>query len=515
MGRAMCALTPLRGAGVPMLTVVPADTAPPRHTLPSGAHHLFVAPPRPGYNVLESPAPLGAPPPRGLVMLNFFGGPHRFCDGISRRQFLRVGGLGTAGATLADLLRVESRAGAAVPARKKSVIYVVLDGGPSHIDTYDLKPDAPLEYRGDFKPIRTRLTGVQICEHMPLQAQIMDRLALLRGVRSVENDHFLSEVYTGLPRSAGHRPAFGSAVSRLAGTGSALPAYVSLNRPSSEQSEFEKPYYAGAGHAPFRPFGDALDNMRPVASLDRLRDRKQLLAAFDGLRRDLDRQDAFAGHDAFTARALEIITSTKVREAFDLSKEPDRVVARYGGGRFPHSAIKTLTYPWEARQFLLARRLVEAGVRVVTLRVGTWDHHSGANTDIFFALRGILPLLDRSLHALVSDLTERGLDRDVLVVVLGEFGRTPKVSRPGIGREHWAEAGCALFAGGGLRMGQVIGETDARAERARSGSISFQNVLATVYRVLGIDPGARLTDFNGRPQHLLEDFAPIAALGAP
>jgi hypothetical protein len=440
----------------------------------------------------------------------FVGGPNRFGRGMHRREFLRIGGLGVAGLTLADLLRHEAHAGAA--SRPKSVIYIVLNGGPSHIDMYDLKPDAPDEYRGPFHPIATRLTGVRICELMPRQAAIMDQLALLRGVRSVENDHFLSEVYTGLPRTAGNRPAFGSVVSRLAGGDSSLPAYVSLNRPSSGQFEFEHPYYAGSGHAPFRPFGDAVNDLAPVRSLDQLQDRRQLLSTFDAMRRDLDASGTTAAFDRYQAQALEIITSPRVRDAFDLSQESPRTIASYGQGRFPHQTFKTILYPWDARQFVLARRLVEAGVRVVTLRAGDWDHHSSANGDIFFALEHLLPLVDRSLCALLEDLRERGLDEDVLVVLLGEFGRTPRIAQPGPGREHWADAGCVVFAGGGLRMGQVIGETDSRAERSRSGNISFQNVIATIYHVLGIDLRTQLTDFNGRPQNLLDDRAPIREL---
>src|SRR5581483_4671571 len=211
-------------------------------------------------------------------MLTIGGRPHADRTGVHRRDFLRLGALGLGGLTLTDLLRHEARASA--PARGKSVIYIVLDGGPSHIDMWDLKPAAPAEYRGPFKPIATRLPGVQICEHMPLQAAMMDRLALLRGVLSVENDHFLSEVYSGLPRSAGQRPAFGSVVSRLAGTGSALPPYVSLSRATTDQFEFEKPHYAGPAHAPFRPFGEALKDLEPVKSPELLHDRKQLLNAF-------------------------------------------------------------------------------------------------------------------------------------------------------------------------------------------------------------------------------------------
>jgi hypothetical protein len=443
-------------------------------------------------------------------MLTLRGRGQTFCDGIHRRQFLRAGALGLAGLTLADLLRHEARAGRSE--RPKSIIYLVLGGGPSHIDMYDLKPDAPDEIRGPFKPIATSLTGVRICELMPLQAQMMNQLALLRGVRSVENDHFLSEVYSGLPRTAGQRPAFGSVVSRLAGAGSSLPTYVSLSRATTDQFEFEKPHYAGPAHAPFRPFGEAIKDLEPIKSLELLRDRKQLLSAFDSMRREVDQHGSAGALDRFQAQALDIITSTKVRDAFDLSREPDKLRASYGTGKFPHQTFKTIFYPWQGEQLLLARRLVEAGVRVVTLRLGDWDHHSSANGDIFLALRHLLPLLDRSLTALFTDLQARGLERDVLVVVLGEFGRTPKIAQPGPGREHWADAGCVLLYGGGLKMGQVIGETDARAERSRSGNISFQNILATIYHVLGIDPGTSLTDYDGRARCLLDDGDPIRAL---
>jgi hypothetical protein len=349
---------------------------------------------------------------------------------------------------------------------------------------------------------------------MPLQAQIMDQLTLLRGVRSVENDHYLSEVYTGLPGSSGKRPAFGSIVSRLAGNKSALPTYVSLSERSKDDTfSFERPYYAGSNHAPFHPFGEAIDDLKPVKSMELLKDRQELLTKFDNLRRDLDRQGSAGGLDKFHAQALSIMTSPQVRDAFDLSKEPDKVRASYGvGGKYPHQTYKTILYPWESERFLLARRLVEAGARVVTLSVAAWDHHSSANGDIFFALKTMLPALDRSIYALVDDLKSRGMEKDVLVVVLGEFGRTPKIAQPGPGREHHADAGCVLFYGGGLRMGQVIGATDSRAELSKTGTITFQNIMSTIYHVLGIDPATTLPDFNGRPQYLLDERETIAEL---
>ncbi len=447
-------------------------------------------------------------------MLSIPGPRHRVCGGVRRRTFLRAGGLGVAGLTLADLFRHEARAD--TPARRpKSVIYVVLSGGISHIDSWDLKPGAPAEFRGEFKPIKSKVPGIDVCELFPRQAAMMDRLAVLRGVRSVENDHYLSEVYTGLPRTAGHRPAFGSVTSRLLGGDSALPPYVSLQRSEGGPFDFEKPYYAGAAHGPFRPFDEAVNDLRPAKDLDRLGDRKALLARFDSLRRDLDTSGAFDGADRFQARALDVLTSPRVRDAFDLGRESGRVLAAYGhkAGKYSHQADIDILYDWDARPFVLARRLVEAGVRVVTLSVGSWDHHSGAKQQIFQSYRHVFPVLDRSIAALVEDLHARGLDQDVLVAVLGEFGRTPKVSYPGPGREHWAEAGSMVFAGGGLKMGQVIGETDSRAERSKSGTITFQNVMATIYGVLGIDPAAHLTDFGGRPQALLDDRSPVRELG--
>lgn len=431
---------------------------------------------------------------------------------LSRRELLRVGALGLGGLTLADLLRQEATA--KVSQRPKSVIYVVLNGGPSHIDMWDLKPQAPLEYRGPFAPIATSLAGVQICEHMPRQAAMMDRTALVRGIRSVENDHYLSEVYSGLPRTSGKRPAFGSIISKLAPTQAALPTYVSLNESNSDLFDFEKPHYVGAGHAPFRPFKESLTDLTPVKNLEQLENRKSLLAAFDNLHRNLDQRDAFGGLDRFQAQALQMIASPQVRDAFDISSETPETLARYGhkAGKYPHQTAKQYMYDWNGKPFLMARRLVEAGVRVVTLHAAEWDHHSSADGDIFFALKCLMPVLDMSIAALVNDLKDRGLSDDVLVVVLGEFGRTPKITPLGPGREHWADAGCALFYGGGLTMGQVIGETDSRAERSVNGKITFQNVMSTIYHVLGINLDIKLPDFNGRPQHLLDDRTPIREL---
>jgi len=314
-----------------------------------------------------------------------------------------------------------------------------------------------------------------------------------------------------LARSAGKRPSFGSVVSRLAQHETPLPPYVCLNESAGEY-ELELPYYAGSGHGPFRPFDEALQNLAPVKTLDRLADRRALLNGFNHLQRHFNSGDRASGLDHFQAQALEMVTSPQVREAFDLSKESPQTIERYGRGKYTHQADKKILYPWDVKPWVLARRLVEAGVRVVTMRVGSWDHHSGANQHIFQSYRHVLPVLDQSICALVNDLEERGLRDDVLVVVLGEFGRTPKVVYPGPGREHWADAGSALFAGGGLRMGQVVGETDSRAEKAKSGHITFQSIVSTIYHVLGINLRATLPDFTGRPQYLLDDPRPVREL---
>ena len=375
-----------------------------------------------------------------------------------------------AACALADVLRLRAEGNSS--GKAKAVIMICLAGGPSHLDMYDMKPAASLEYRGEFKPIKTNVPGFDICEHMPMQATVADKLALVRTVQFVEPmQHELEEVYTGFPKAA-KRPSFGSVISRFRSRDSKLPSYVSLDY-NSGTAAYESPQYVGAAHRPLQLAGTAgvrnLSLTRGVtpAQLD---DRKGMMQSFDDFRRDVDARRESKDMDAYTARAFDIITSPRAREAFDLSREPDRVRERYGSkddkyiyvGRKPDS-------PWEGQKFLLARRLVEAGVPVVTLRAGGWDHHgnvvSGAGGTIFISLRSVLPLLDRSIHALITDLHERGLDKEVLVLVWGEFGRTPKISQNG--RDHWPDASFALFAGA-VKTGQVIGETDSRGERPRN-----------------------------------------------
>jgi hypothetical protein len=447
------------------------------------------------------------------------GYPHR----VSRRDFLRIGTLGIGGLTLADLLRARA-SGETAPAPNKSVILINLNGGPPHIDMYDLKPDAPAEYRGEFKPIRTNVPGFDICELMPRQAKIADKMAIVRNLQMSTNAHNNGkEVFSGFlyddPGSKGKtpgakgdpRPAFGCVVSKLGAASKGMPPYVSLR---GQYSHPEVPWYLGKGHEPFSPPLDPsglplLKQMSMTLSkgmtVGRLTDRTTLLRSFDALRRDLDTAGNLAGMDRFTAQALDMITSPRVRNAFDFTRESDRVQTKYGDDRYyPNRAL--------AMKFLIARRLVEAGVSVVSLEAFAWDTHS----DNFPICRRQLPLLDQMLSALVSDIYDRGPDKDVAVVMWGEFGRSPKVYfEPGkktAGRDHHGPANFVLFAGGGLKMGQVIGATDAKAERPKGTPYRPQNVLATIYRIFGIDPQTTIPDHTGRPMYVLDDREPIAEL---
>jgi hypothetical protein len=401
---------------------------------------------------------------------------------------------------------------------------IFLSGGPSHLDMYDLKPGAPAEFRGEFRPIRTNVPGIEICELMPMQARIADKFAVLRGVQFTEL-HTANEFYSGFPwqesprasvPGEAQRPALGSVVSQARGARAAIPPYVSLGN----RVDWERAYYLGLQHEPFRMGGDSprevMENMRRPrnASPPRLQERRDLLRAFDTLRRDLDGHGTMAGMDGFQARALRMITTGQVRDAFDLDREPAKVRARYG--EQPYRVINQecnvvryheVTHP--GRTLLQARRLVEAGVSVVTCSFPDWDTHRYN----FKTLRQLLPPLDQALTALILDLEARGLLEDVAVVMGGEFGRRPRIGdvTPD-GRTHWPGAGFLWLAGGGLRTGQVIGATDARGERAIGRPIRVSNVLATLYRVLGIDSAATFVDYNGRPQYVLEDREPVDGL---
>lgn len=425
-------------------------------------------------------------------MLSFLE-PSRKCRGVSRRDVLRVGALALGGLTLADVLRNRVTAGTAT-GRGKSVIMIWMRGGPSHIDSFDMKPHAPAEVRGEFSPIATNVPGIDVCEYLPRHAQMMDRLAIVRGIKSVDiGDHTPHYILTGFP-DRGKRPVLGSIVSYLRPRTDGLPPYVSLMYKRPGLYDNEGPTYLGPAHRPFVPREEGLANLSLAkgVSLERLSDRRQLLSQFDSLRREFDARGAGAGHDAFTVQAVDMITSSKAREAFDVSRESPETHARYGNF---------------CESFLVARRLVEAGVPVVTLKVGDWDTHEHNFRD----MRDQLPQLDQGFHALVSDLYDRGLEKDVAVVQWGEFGRAPRISRIA-GRDHWPEAGAAVLAGGGFRVGQVIGETDPHGGQAKGRPYTPSNVLATLYRHLGIDPAVTIPDHNSRPMHVLDDREPVREL---
>jgi uncharacterized protein (DUF1501 family) len=429
------------------------------------------------------------------------------CDGIGRRDFLRVGGLGLAGLTMADLLRAKAAQGAAGDKiGHKSVIIIFLPGGPSHLDMYDLKPDAPKEIRGEFNPIKTNVPGIDICELMPRQAKIADKYAIVRGVQSVDT-HSAYTMMTGYSGGM-KRPVFGSIVSKIMGSGgNGMPPYVALGGENS--SDPGTPEYLGAAHRPFNSGGQGLSNLgvQPGMTLDRLNDRKALLSGLDNLRRDMDdARGTLAGVDAFTARALDMITTNRVRDAFDVNKEPEKNRERYGR---------------TAGRFVLARRLAEAGVSCVTLSCGgtivpgaDWDTHGkndGRTETNWENLRRKLPVYDQAVAALISDIHEKGLEKQIAVAVFGEFGRTPRINKDG-GRDHWAPAGFVLFSGGGLKSGLVVGDTGRTGDRSTGRIYTAQNVLSTLYHVLGIDPETTLPDHFGRPIYLLDEREPIAEL---
>ncbi|MER3416438.1 MAG: DUF1501 domain-containing protein [Gemmataceae bacterium] len=421
-------------------------------------------------------------------MLTIWGRARTFCDAVTRRDVLRIAALGGV-LSLADLLRLQASSGTV--ARKRSVIFIYLPGGPSHIDTYDPKPQAPVEYRGQFKAIPTRLTGVYLCEHMPLQAARMDKLAVIRSVVGGVDEHSDSQVMTGYSEAqnrTAQRPSLGSVVARLRSDSEGVPPFVSLRG----LMRGLEPGYLGAAYRAFTPSGPGMRNLSLARgiTLERLQDRRSLLNAFDRLRRDLEVSGVLDGMDAYVSQAFDIITSGTMRRALDVSREDPRVRDRYG----------------RATQFLLARRLIEAGVGCVTLAFGGWDTHSNN----FRTLEQQLPQLDHAVATLLDDLHQRGLAQDTLLVMWGEFGRTPRVNGSA-GRDHWPRVMSCLIAGG-VRTGQVIGATNSRGEFAQSRPCTIQNVLATVYRFLGIDPAMTFTDHRGRPVHLLDDPQPIAEL---
>ena len=434
--------------------------------------------------------------------------PHRRLD---RRSFLKIGSLGVAGLSLPQLLRAEAAAG--TRSSQKSVILIYLVGGPPHQDMFDLKPNAPKEVAGPWKPIATNVNGIQIGEAFPRLARIMDKLVVVRSLVGNQVDHDCIQVFNGHhPKKltpSGGWPQFGSVVAKVqGGVDEATPPFLSLCYPITHGPYNEPgPGFLGTSLSPFRPMGPSREDMvlRGI-SVDRMADRKTLLRGFDKMRRDIETSGNMKGADHFTQQAFGLLTSSKLARALDLSQEDPRVVERYGMGN-PKVFIDNDGGPRVPQSMLMARRLVEAGVRVVTVNYSKWDWHGGPNNSIFEREKVEFPLFDRCLSALVEDLHVRGLDKDCTVAVMGEFGRTPKINAQ-VGRDHWPQVNCALLAGGGMKTGQVIGSTDKIAGEATSRPVTFAEIHATLYRNLGIDAKATtIQDLNGRPHFVVEDQA--------
>lgn len=451
------------------------------------------------------------------------------CNGpLNRRTFLRIGGL-SVGALAGGLEPVLSQILAAEESGRKpnegfSVILMWANGGPSHLDTFDLKPEAPKNYRGDFKPVSTKVPGFDISELLPNLAQISDRFSVVRSLHHNRNEHSggtcrLLSGYSATaanPRDAEY-PEMASVVSKeLEHTVRDVPLYIA-------NSKFYGggPAYLGAAYSPFIFRGNPNSKGFSVGDLSvadtalkDLQTRQKLLKKFDTFRRDLDRSNTMSALDRFNQRAVDMLTSSKTANAFDLSQEPGNIRDRYG------------RTSW-GQGLLLARRLVESGVRLVQLqasfkltkaagRVSNWDDHS-VNADIFKAYRERMPVLDQCVPALINDLRQRGLDRNVLFIFCGEFGRTPKIrhqdkatKRPG--RDHWASAMSIFLSGGGLNMGQVIGATNAKGEHPVDRIMDSNCLLATLYKKFGIDYHKPYYDNSGRPVPILTDGEPIAEL---
>ena len=436
-------------------------------------------------------------------MLTIFGRSHPLCDRASRRSFLRIGalGMGAGALSLADVLRADAQTQS--PTRHKSVIHIFLGGGPPHQDMWEIKTEAPKEIRGEFKPISTKVPGIQIGEVFPRIASMMDKCAVIRSVVGAVDRHEPYQCHTGWTReslaSVGGRPCLGAAAAKLRGpVDRAVPPFVGLTNVGVWKDPGQ-PGFLGPTYSPFQPDGPGMDNMKlNGVSLERLSDRKQLRASFDAFRQVVDADGKTGALDSFTQRAFDVLTSSRLVAALDLSQEDPKLRERYGDGKpfqFQYDGAPTIN-----ENLLIARRLVEAGVRCVTMTYGRWDSH-GANFDL---VRDHGSKLDQGFSALIEDLDSRGMLDDVTVIAWGEFGRTPRINNTG-GRDHWPQVSCALLAGGGMKTGQAIGSTNRLGEHAHSRPVHMQEVVATLYHNLGFETSTTtIKDPTGRPQYLVE-----------
>ena len=448
-------------------------------------------------------------------MLTFLGRSHRLCDGVSRRSFLQIGGFtfgSLASLSLPQILRAQS---ASSRTSHKAIINIFLGGGPPHQDMWEIKTDAPKEIRGEFDPIATNVPGIEIGECFPRIAAMMDKCVVIRSVTGCVDQHDAYMCLSGWSRremsSMGGHPSIGSVVSKLQGpVDPAIPPSVALAERTQHVpwSEPGAPGFLGSAYQPFKPQGQGMDDLRlnSAVSLDRLQDRRYLLRGLDVLKREVDATGMLDGMDSFSQAAFGVLTSSQLVEALDLSREDPRTRERYGDGKpyqFQYDGAPTCN-----EQLLIARRLVEAGVRSVTLSYGRWDSH-GKNFDL---VRDHGAKLDQCVSALIQDLDDRGMLNDVTVAVWGEFGRTPRINN-NAGRDHWAQVSCALLAGGGMRTGQAIGATNRLGEYALERPVHMQQIVATIYKNLGIDcHNTTLVDPSGRPQYLVDHRDPLPEL---
>jgi uncharacterized protein (DUF1501 family) len=459
---------------------------------------------------------------------------HPICTGINRRSFLKAGVLGFGGLTLADMLRLEAASG--VRSSNKAIINIHLDGGPPQMDLIDPKPDAPSEIRGEFASIRTKIPGLHLTELLPRLAARADKYVFLRSLVGANGNHNAFQCQSGFDEkdlaSIGGRPTLGCVVNKLLGKSQdTAPGFVDLMQGRPFVRNSARPGFLGPTNAAYRP---DISHLFPLAlsvgmlaelekqsfgrseglaltqglTAGRLGDRVGLLRELDTIRRDVDNSGSMAALDKFTQLSLGILTSGKFAEALDLEKEDPKVLARYTPRIVMPAMRETMESPKCAQKFLLARRLVEAGVRCVSLSIGDFDTHE----DNFTRMRYLGPLLDHALDTLVTDLDERGMLNDVLIIVWGEFGRSPKITAKA-GRDHWPQVAMGIMAGGGLKTGQVIGSTDRYAAEATSRPVHYQDVFATLYRHLGIDArNTNITDTAGRPHALVEVGRPVEEL---
>lgn len=467
-------------------------------------------------------------------MITIAGNRLRNCMGFSRRAFLTAGAFGFGGLRLSDLLRAEDAAG--ISQSRKAIINIHLDGGPPQLETIDPKPNAPLEIRGPFQPIQTSIPGLQISELMPRLAASASDFVFLRTLVGSDGKHHAFQCQSGFREKnlegLGGRPAMGSVVSKLFGSpDDNVPAFVDLMQGRPLVRNSARPGFLGPSYQPFRPdlsqmFRRTLEpgmvselsrlgsdqtvslELNPALTQSRLQDRRSLLAGLDQIRRNVDATGMMDAMDRFQQQAVGILTSGNFADAMDLSLEDPNVVARYTA---PASRLgvqsSTSEGPDCIRKFLLARRLVEAGVRCVSVSISDFDTHSSN----FQRMQNLVPIVDYGMSVLVQDLKERGLLDDVTIVAWGEFGRTPRVNDSNGGRDHWPRVGPALLAGGGMKAGQVIGATDRIAGSPVSRPVHYKEVFATLYRNLGIDARqVTIDDPQGRPQYLLDNGEPLA-----